>query len=360
MTISAAIGLLLHQQIALHQQLVLGMTLGEMIHRRRLLQHVLRFTLLIEGIGFILLTIGFMRYHLPPLRALYFALFHSASAFCNAGLDVIGNSFGGIGSFRYFPTDPIITWTLAAEIIFGGIGFLVIADWCKRRKWYRLSVHSKLAILASITLWFSGAFLVGLFEWDNAVTLGQLPWWARLQSAFFQSVTARTAGFSTIPTESLNHATLFLLIVLMFIGACPGGTGGGIKTTTASVLMATVIAALTGRRRVVIFERTIPLETVFKAVAVATLGMGIVIITTLILSIVESLPLLNLLFEATSAFGTVGLSTGITPNLHTISKLALIATMLIGRIGPLTASLALLGEHRREYIRYPHEDVMIG
>ncbi|HID08012.1 MAG TPA: TrkH family potassium uptake protein, partial [Armatimonadetes bacterium] len=152
----------------------------------------------------------------------------------------------------------------------------------------------------------------------------------------------------------------FLLIVLMFIGACPGGTGGGIKTTTASVLMATVIAALTGRRRVVIFERTIPLETVFKAVAVATLGMGIVIITTLILSIVESLPLLNLLFEATSAFGTVGLSTGITPNLHTISKLALIATMLIGRIGPLTASLALLGEHRREYIRYPHEDVMIG
>jgi trk system potassium uptake protein TrkH len=268
------------------------------------------------------------------------------------------------------------------QIVIGGLGFAVVLELLglpilglrrlRRRKGdepvgppeprLRLGVHSRIVLFSSAVLILLGAALLNVFEAGNPATLGGLPDGERVQAAFFQSITARTAGFNTLPIGEMTDASKFFLISLMLIGASPGSTGGGIKTVTAFVLLLTVIALLRGRPRVEVSRRALPSHTVNRAVVIVVAAIAMVVIATLVLTAAEEgkFPFLSVFFEVSSAFGTVGLSTGITGALSTTSKLTLCVVMLVGRIGPLSLVIALSQARARRAYEYPEESVMIG
>lgn len=299
-------------------------------------------------------------------QAAYWALFHAISAFCNAGFSLFADSL-----VRY-SGDVSVVLTMTSLIILGGLGFPFLANLTDvfrktpvfrfeasvRRGWTRLTLHSKLALTVTILLLVAVTALLLTLEWGKALAGRPLP--EKLLVAYFQAVTPRTAGFNTVPIAELAPASLFVLILLMFIGGCPGGTAGGIKTTTVGVMTATLQAILRNRDRVEVFERTIPQGLVNKAMAVTLVSLAVVALAVFGLTLTESGPFISLAFEAVSAFGTVGLSMGITPSLTTAGKLIVTATMFVGRIGPLTLALALAERPKAAQVIYPTDRVMIG
>ena len=279
----------------------------------------------------------------PPLEAIGISIFHSIAAFNNSGFDILG----GLQNLIPYQNNLLLNLTTAGLIIFGGLGFLVILDILKKRSFRALALHSKVVIVMSAVLILLGTLLLKATE--NVTWLG----------AFFQSVSARTAGFSTYPIGSFTDAGLFVLILLMFVGASPGSTGGGIKTTTLFALLQATRSAATGRMPTA-FRRTVAGEVVQKAFIVTLLSAFVVCGGTFILCLLEpDLTFLQLLFEATSAFGTVGLSTGITPQLQPASKLIVILIMYTGRIGPLTVA-SLWAFRTEQHVWYSEETITIG
>ena len=271
------------------------------------------------------------------------SIFHSIAAFNNSGFDILG----GLQNLIPYQNNLLLNLTTAGLIIFGGLGFLVILDILKKRSFRALALHSKVVIVMSAVLILLGTLLLKATE--NVTWLG----------AFFQSVSARTAGFSTYPIGSFTDAGLFVLILLMFVGASPGSTGGGIKTTTLFALLQATRSAATGRMPTA-FRRTVAGEVVQKAFIVTLLSAFVVCGGTFILCLLEpDLTFLQLLFEATSAFGTVGLSTGITPQLQPASKLIVILIMYTGRIGPLTVA-SLWAFRTEQHVWYSEETITIG
>lgn len=372
MTLSAFAAMLIHRRLSVMQRLSVEIMLGELVEAWRLLRYAITSTFAVELLGTLLLFLAFGRYNLPFGERLWFAIFHSVSAFCNAGLDVfglVGKERGWGSSLQPFAHDPFVVLTIAGLFILGGLGFPVIVEVSDRirGKKPRWSVHTRVVLTVNLILWFGGAFLIWLFESRNPTTLGNQPLQVQLMSAFFQSATARTAGFSTVPTGALTAASLWLLCLWMFIGASPGGTGGGVKTTTVAVLAAATLSTVKMREQVVLFRRSVPPERLAKAVAFALLAINTIGAATLLLCVTERNLLaqgiphgpLSLFFEAVSAFGTVGLSTGVTPLLSVWGKLILIATMFVGRIGLLTLLIAIAGR-RVEHIRYPYEEILVG
>jgi trk system potassium uptake protein TrkH len=250
-------------------------------------------------------------------------------------------------------------------IITGGLGFIVLKDGkdylfnFKKRKKIRISLHTKLVLSMTLILILAGGLLFFTMESNGALKTLSLK--GKILSSFFQVITPRTAGFNTIELSMLNKVTIFLLIGLMFIGASPGSTGGGIKTTTIGVVFFFLKSKITGRESINFFYRTLPLETVVKAFTVISLALGTTFLSTFALLIVEpSISFENALFEVFSAFGTVGLSLGITPELSTTGKVFIILTMYIGRIGPLTLLFAFRKEKAKGKFEYIEENVMIG
>jgi len=330
-----------------------------------LVRLVVSFTLLIEFLGALFLYGKFVRFF-PPFQASYYALFHSISAFCNAGFSLYETSFFA------FQNDLLVNVVITTLIIIGGIGFFVLADFnlmerIVRLKKPRLSLHTKTVILVTGALILLGTVLVLVMEWHN--TLSGRSFGVKLLAAYFQSVTARTAGFNTLFTGRLTNATLFVLVLLMFVGASPGSTGGGIKTSTFGILIALLVSRIRGRRNVELFGRTVPLGIVAKAVSVTALALFTVIVFTLALSVVEGGlvspqlkrgQFLEFLFEITSAFGTVGLSTGVTSTLSSVGKILVAITIFIGRLGPLTLALAVGQRVIRRSYEYPEENIMVG
>jgi len=286
------------------------------------------------------------------LKAFKFGVFHSVSAFCNAGFDIIG----GFKSVTGYVGDPIVNLTIMALIIIGGIGFSVLADIIEKR---RLSVHSKIVISTTLFLIFGGALVLFLFEQANFKTMAALPLIDKVWASFFQSVSARTAGFNSIDLAGLTGPGILTLIALMFIGASPGGTGGGIKTTTFALLLLTMRSAIFGRYNTEVFNRRISHEIVRKAMTIALLSFMLVVISSAIVSM-QGLEFGKILFEVTSAFGTVGLSMGITTKLTALSKIVVAVTMFIGRIGPLTLFVGLTLTKREKRTNFPKEDISIG
>lgn len=271
------------------------------------------------------------------------SIFHSIAAFNNSGFDILG----GLQNLIPYQNNLLLNLTTAGLIIFGGLGFLVILDILKKHSFRALALHSKVVIVMSAVLILLGTLLLKATE--NVTWLG----------AFFQSVSARTAGFSTYPIGSFTDAGLFVLILLMFVGASPGSTGGGIKTTTLFALLQATRSAATGRMPTA-FRRTVAGEVVQKAFIVTLLSAFVVCGGTFILCLLEpDLTFLQLLFEATSAFGTVGLSTGITPQLQPASKLIVILIMYTGRIGPLTVA-SLWAFRTEQHVWYSEETITIG
>jgi trk system potassium uptake protein TrkH len=318
----------------------------------RFTRAILRVTLAIEGVGALLLAIRWIP-EFGISRGLYYALFHAVSAFNNAGFDLMG----GFRSFTAYAEDPSVTLIIAALIVLGGLGFTVLIDLKERQ---RLTLHAKVVLVTTGTLIGLGTLLILVMEAANPSTLGPLGLPQKVLAAFFQGVTPRTAGFNTVDISRMYEPTLMLLIALMFIGASPGGTGGGIKTTTFVVPLTVIRAMLLGRQDAEIFHRRLDPVVVYKAVTLALAGVAFVVTMAVALSISERLPLMPAAFEIVSAFGTVGLSTGITPSLSTVGRLIVIATVFTGRIGLLTVAFALTRRQRPAEYRYLEERIFVG
>lgn len=308
----------------------------------RLVKSVLLMTLCFELVGMALSFIVFVQDY-PPLRALGISAFHSIAAFNNSGFDILG----GLRNLIPYQSNVLLNLTTSGLIIFGGLGFLVILDILKKRSFRKLALHSKIVIITTVILLVVGTLLLKATE--------DISW----LGAFFQSVSARTAGFSTYPIGEFTNAGLFTLIILMFIGASPGSTGGGIKTSTFFVLMQQVRSLFT-KKHIGAFRRSIPSETLSKASMIALLSLLLVCVGTFLLCILEpGCSFVQLLFEEVSAFGTVGLSTGITPTLTDGSKLILIFTMFAGRVGAFTL-LSIWIERPAPSAHYTEESITVG
>ncbi|MFA4967445.1 MAG: TrkH family potassium uptake protein [Candidatus Margulisiibacteriota bacterium] len=353
MTFSTLIFILFRQKIFISQRLALSESLNLFSSQGavRLIYYVFSIVFLMEGTGALIL---FLRWwpELGVLKAIKYGVFHSVSAFCNAGFDIVG----GFKSFTGYVGDPIVNLVIMGLIVFGGIGFSVLADIIEKR---RFSIHSKIVISTTLFLIFGGAFLIFLFEHGNFRTMAALPFTDKIWASFFQSVSARTAGFNSIDLAGLTGPGILTLIALMFIGASPGGTGGGIKTTTFAVLLLTMRSTIQGRYNTEAFGRRISHEVVRKAMTIAMLSFALVVIASAIVSL-QGFEFGKIVFEVTSAFGTVGLSMGITTKLSALSKIVVGLTMFIGRVGPLTLFLGLTLSKRDKSISYPKEDLSIG
>jgi len=355
MTMSTMLAFLVGKKISLKQRLIMQESLNQFSIGGlvRLAKYILIFTAAIEMIGATILFFCWQRTY-SPLQALGLAVFHSISAFCNAGFSLFSDSL-----IRY-KGDLVINLTFIILIILGGIGFLVLLELFQYGKNRTLSLHTKLALRISFILILIGSIIVFFIESNNTSTMGNLAFSEKIFSSIFQSVTARTAGFNTIHIGSMQNATLFLMIVLMFIGASPSSTGGGVKTTTFGLLILYVWSSLKGKKEIQIFKRRISQDIIVKALTVITLSLGLVIIMTILLSYIEGEDFIKVLFEVVSAFGTVGLSTDITSSLSIAGKMIIIITMFTGRIGPLGLALSLIQKREPEMIRYPEEKIMVG
>jgi len=326
---------------------------------------VLIVTFSIELIGAVILSFRFIP-EFGISAGIYRSVFHSISAFCNAGFDIMG----GFKSFSNYVADPLINLTFIALIVLGGLGFVVLIDiYNKFINWRkaRLSLHTKLVLISSAVLIMIGLVLYFSLELKNPKTLQGLSTKGKIFSGIFQSITPRTAGFSTIDQGQLTTGSKFLTMILMFIGASPAGTGGGIKTTTAVVVFLLITSVVKGSQDITVMKRRIRKDIVLRAVTLFVGGLSLVVFMTMLLLIIESgkggiFTFENILFESFSAFGTVGLGTGITPYLEPLSRIVVIISMFAGRVGLMTVMYAIasrMSKHE-DKIKYTEDNVMVG
>lgn len=355
MTMATLFALVIGRRITFHERILIQEAIGQLSVAGvvRLTKYILTSTFVIEGTGALILFLRWLR-DLPPERAAYFGIFHAVSAFCNAGFDLWGNSL------VRFVDDITVNLVMGGLIIIGGLGFYVLADVWQNRRFGRLNLHSKLVIKTTALLIGAGTVLMYILEMRNPATLAPLSLKGKILAAWFAAVTPRTAGFNSINVGAMTDAALFLTIILMFIGASPGSTGGGVKTTTFATLALAVWATVTGKTEVETFHRRLAREVVDKALAIAMMSLMLVASVTLILAATQPARFLTVLFEATSAFGTVGLSMGVTPSLTTFGKLLIILLMYAGRVGPLTLAMAIAVRRGPVNIRLPEDRVVVG
>ena len=320
----------------------------------KLTKKVIGYTFFLEMMGSLLLALRFV-----PMfgfeKGLAFSIFHAISAYCNAGFDIFGDSL------IIFQNDYYVLLILSLLIILGGLGFTVYADLLAKDKLRKLTLHSKVVLIMTGSLLIIGTLSFLLFESSNPGTLGSMNFPSRLANSFFQSVSPRTAGFYSVDMSKIRETTIFSTIMLMFIGGSPGSTAGGIKTTTFACLLLTTISVVKGEEDVNCLNRRLPFETIKRAVSIFLIGLAIVFSTAIILTITDSsLKFINLLFESTSAFGTVGLTTGITDKLSTLGRLVITLTMYIGRVGPLTMAYAFARRNMKRDYRNAPGNLMVG
>ena len=362
MTVVSLISFALHRRIGLSERLIMVSTLNldSMDGVVRVVRHALMGTFLLEGAGAVLMSLRLVP-DFGLAGGLWRAVFHSVSAFCNAGFDLLGGRFGAFSSLAGYQDSPIMLGTTAALIAIGGLGFFVWEDILRARCWGRLSVYSKMVLLITGLLIVGGAAFFFLEEYHNPATLGDMPVWEKALNALFQSVTLRTAGFDAIGQGGLSESSKAMSTILMLIGGSSGSTAGGIKTATVAVLLLALRANLRRREQVTFRGRAIPFGQVLNAMTLTLVVLFVFLIASMVISTVEGLPYLNCAYEVASAMGTVGLTTGITPELTRISQSILIVLMYLGRVGILSFSIALMtGKRRPAKLHYPEINVMIG
>ncbi|GAB2716474.1 TrkH family potassium uptake protein [Paenibacillus thermoaerophilus] len=357
MTMTTLFALLLKKRITLKERLILqeAMNQGSMEGIVRLIRKVAIYSLTIEGIGALLFAIRWS-FDMEPGRAVYFGVWHAISMFNNAGFDL----FGEFRSLTLYADDPVVNLVAMGLIVSGGLGFAVLSDLAEFPKRRRLSLHSKAVLSMTGFLIAVGAVVIFALEYSNGKTLGSLDVSGKFWASLFQSVTPRTAGANTIDIAGLSQATQFFIVLLMFIGASPGSTGGGIKTTTFTVLIGAMLAMIRGKEDVVLFRHRLAGERIYKAITLTMFALLLVVVMTMALSTTEDHHFLMILFEVTSAFGTVGLSMGLTPDLTDIGKILISLTMFAGRLGPVTLAYALRPKPDKELYRYPEGRITIG
>ncbi|MEK5477701.1 TrkH family potassium uptake protein [Paenibacillus sp. FSL R5-0407] len=357
MTMATLFALVFKRKISLKDRLLLqeAMNQNTMEGIVRLIRKVLMYSLIIESCAALLFTIRWS-FDMPIGRALFFGIFHGVSMFNNAGFDL----FGEYRSLTQYVNDPVVNLVTMFLIVSGGLGFIVLSDLIEFRQRRKLSLHSKVVLSMTATLILVGALVIFVFEFTNSNTLQPLDWGGKIWSSFFQSVTPRTAGANTVDIGGLRQATQFFMIILMFIGASPSSTGGGIKTTTFTILVGAVISMIRGRSDLVLFRYRLAQERIFKAVTITMLALFLVIAVAMVLSTTEDASFLSILFETTSAFGTVGLSMGLTGKLTIAGKIIISFTMFAGRLGLLTLAYALGPKKGKELYRHPEGKMIIG
>jgi trk system potassium uptake protein TrkH len=359
MTSATFLFLLVGKRITLRERLVIQESLGQYSIQGlvKLIRYILMTTFIIEGIGALLISLR-LKSLMPLDKAVYYGVFHAVSAFCNAGFDI----FGGFLSLTSFTGDVLMNIVFSSLFVFGGLGFTVINEIYQKRSLKRLSLHSRLVIMITFLLIVIGFIVIFILEKDNPGTLANLSTKDKIIASYFQAVTPRTAGFNTINIRDMRPATLFFIIILMFIGASPGSTGGGIKTITFGALAIAIVSIIRGREEVNIMGKRIPQDVINRALVVTGVSVVFVSVTAFVLVATNThgYDFIDLLFEAVSAFGTVGLSTGVTRDLSSLSQIFIIITMFAGRVGPLSLALALSGRTKKSGIRYPEEKIIIG
>ncbi|GAB6099170.1 TrkH family potassium uptake protein [Halanaerocella petrolearia] len=355
MSMSTLFAFLVGKKVTLKHRLMIQQDLDqfELSGILQLVKYVVAVTFTIEGTGAVLLFTRFVQ-DMPLGKAIYYAIFHSVSAFNNAGFDIFGNSLAN------FTGDITVNFTITSLIILGGIGFAVIAEVYDGKRFKNFSLQTKLVLSVTLVLIIVGFIGSFILEYSNPATMGNLSLKDKVISSYFLSITPRTAGFNTLPTGSLRNSTIFFVIILMFIGASPGSTGGGIKTTTFGALLAVLYSRATGRDDVEVYKRRLGREVIFDALSITFIASVLVALVTIILTITEQAQFIDLFFEAVSAFGTVGLSTGVTGDLSTIGRIVIILTMFAGRVGPLTIAVAVAEKRHKANIRYPKEKILVG
>ncbi|WP_423407922.1 TrkH family potassium uptake protein [Heyndrickxia sp. MSNUG] len=358
MSFATLLAFILGKRISLKERLIIQESLNNATVEGvvRLVKRILIFTAVIEIAGAILLSLRFAQ-DMAAGKAIYFGFFHAISNFNNAGFDLMGE-FHGLTAYA---DDPVINITLISLISLGGIGFIVMNELFEYKSTKRISLHSKMVLSVSSVLVLGGALLIFILEYNNPNTLKPLTMAGKILGSFYQSVTPRTAGSNTLNIGDLTQTTLFLIIFLMFIGASPGSTGGGIKTTTFAILMGAVKAQIRGREDVTFFGRRMDYSIIYKSLTVTLMALFLIIFVTMVLTITEpGKDFLMLFFETVSAFATVGLSMGLTPELSPLGKILITFTMFAGRIGPMTLAFAVAKKRKEDHYRYPAGKVMIG
>lgn len=360
MTVATLFFRLVRHKVSMRERAVLAESINSVQIGRimSLTKVIFTGTLIFELSGAALLAIRFIP-QFGPGRGTWFAIFHSVSAFCNAGFDLLGGEFGPYCSLTPYAGDALVNITVMALITVGGLGFLVWDDLLRRRmRWKRLELHTKLVLTASFALVVVGAALFFLLErrrMNASMPLGQ-----QILVSFFSAVTPRTAGFNTVDTAALSPGSKLLTIMLMFVGGSSGSTAGGIKTTTLSVIALYAAAGMRRRRCACAYGRAISQDTLRSAVIVAVTNLMLALCGTLLISGAQGMDLTDALFECFSAIGTVGMSTGVTRSLTALSRCAVILLMFCGRVGSVSFALALLEKRASPPVTYPAEQITVG
>lgn len=352
--------IILGKKISLKERLIIQEALNQynLAGLIRFTKYIVLMTFIIEGLGTLFLSIRFIPQY-GWITGIAYSIFHSVSAFCNAGFDLIGDGRG----LTPYVSDPIVSIIIPLLIIVGGIGFSVITDVITNKKFKKLSLHTKMALVITLLLLITGFIGFTVLEWRNPRTLGGLNISNRFLSGFFQSTTTRTAGFNTIDFSQMRNTSKLLTVILMYIGGSPASTAGGIKTTTLGVIFFTIVSVIQGKSETELFRKRISRDIVNRALTIAFIGIFLIISVTMILSITDSqFSFIEILFETVSAFGTVGLTLGITPILSSFGKVLLILMMFTGRVGILTIAFALARQQRKYKlnIKYPEGKILVG
>lgn len=368
-TFTTLVMIIIGKKVTLKNRLLIqdAYNLNSMSGLVKFTRNVVRGSLIVEGIGALLYMIEFIpRFGVG--KGIWVSVFNSVSAFCNAGMDLVGPY-----SLAEYVDSPLVSFTTMALIVLGGIGFIVWFDFLKvikliRKKevnikfiFTKLSLHSKIVLVTTLGLLLFGTIMVLILEYDNPGTLGDLPWWNKIMVAMFQSVTVRTAGFFTISQKALRQPTALICMMLMFIGGSPVGTAGGIKTISFALIVIAVIQVASNNEDTVVFRREIPRGLIRKTLAVASIDLFVVSMSAIFLMKFNGGNGLDTIFEVVSAVGTVGLSRDYTGTLNLAGKIIIVVTMYLGRIGPITMAIAFRSGHKKKaLVKYSKENVIIG
>jgi len=363
MSMSTIFAIMMRRSIGMKERLIIQESINEFSLSGvvRTIKNILIFTLVIETCGAIILATQFIPVY-GFFNGIFKSFFHAISAFCNAGFDILGQEGSKFASLVPYQNNPVIILTISLLIIIGGLGFIVWKDLVNTKKFNKLSLHSRIVLIITTILLVSGTIFFLVLEGSNPKTMGSMTIGGKLLNSFFASVTPRTAGFNSVNITDMKDASHFMTIILMFIGAAPGSTGGGIKVTTFGVIIFTLISSIRGNSEVNMLNRRVPMSIITKSISITTISMFVIIITTMVLTLNHEGTFLASLYEATSAFATVGVSTGITPTLKISSKIFIIITMFLGRVGPLSAAIAFTLKRKKKsnLYNYPEGRISVG
>ncbi len=361
MTMASLLTLVAGRKFSLKKRIVMQESMGtkHLSGVVRITKYAVYMTFTFELIGAFILSFRFIPLY-GNLKGIYYAVFHSISAFCNAGFDIMGTG----NSISQFAKDPLVSITISLLVIIGGLGFMVIAELLRFNKFKKWSLNAKVVIVSTLFLLFVGFIFIMILEYNNPHTIKDFSFGEKVIASLFASMTPRTAGFNTIDLNSMRHASLVLTMIFMFIGGSPSSTAGGVKTTTIALFFITIISILRGKKDTEAFGRKIPEENVKRAIAVIGIAVTFLTISIVLLSISESnASFFEIVFETLSAYGTVGLSIGLSAKLSIVGKLIISLAMFLGRVGALTLLFAATSKMKKienQMLSYPVEEISIG